>query len=268
MNEITSGALDRLVVVLYEPQNDINIGNVVRAAKNLTIRNIRLVRPASADHSVIAISAPKADDVLREMKRFSTLDEAIADCTCVIGLTARARKGAWVVAGPEAGAADALRHMEDGPVALLFGREDHGLPNHALDRCDTVVTIPTDPEYSSLNLGQAVLLMCWEVVRSRRALQGVAVQLDPEDRSANTEFEPVTRGQLERLFERIDETLREVGFYKSQNDEHVLRSVRSVFLRSHLDRRELSIWLGIFKEIPAFVKRRLLERDGSDHNSN
>ena len=220
-----------------------------------------MVRPASAQADIIAVSAPKAEDLIQKLERFESLDDAVSDCVRVVGLTARSRKGSWVCVEPTPAAQEALRMMESGSVALLFGREDSGLPNDALDRCDQLVTIPTDPQYSSMNLGQAVLLMCWEVFRCQRA--GEQTSVVREDVRPDTEFEAASRGQTERLFSRIEETLEFVDFFKGKSGEHVLRSIRSVLLRAQMDRRELAIWLGVFKEIPAFVRRQT-KRENDD----
>lgn len=242
--------MDDLTVVLYEPQNDINIGSVVRACQNFGVADLRLVRPRVADRAQVLISAPNAADAVDAMRRFDDLDSALADCVRVFGTTARAREATRVVADPVQAAT--LASTSTGRVALLFGREDHGLPNHALDRCDVQLTIPTAPEYKSLNLAQAVLLVLWENFRLRE-LGHAAQTAQPELRS---DFDPAPRQQIEKMFEQAEHALKSVEFFKYDNPEHVMRSIRSVFNRARLDRRELAIWFGVFKEIPAFLKRR------------
>ncbi len=155
---MASAQLDNIVVVLWEPQDDINIGNTVRACKNFGVTDIRLVRPRQADPQRIAISAPKADDVISRLRRCADLEEALDGCVYAIGTTARPRHQERVFTEPRGAAIKAVQMAEaKGKVAYVFGREDSGLSNSALDRCHSVVTIPTRPDYSSLNLGQAVL---------------------------------------------------------------------------------------------------------------
>lgn len=242
--------MHNIVVVLYEPQDDINIGTVVRACGNFGVRDIRLVRPRVADPSRVLISAPNAEEAVRSLRHFETLEDALADCVRVFGATARARRAARLVLDPLQTAA--IVEKTEGAVALLFGREDHGLPNEALDRCDGEITIPTSPDYHSLNLAQAVLLILWEVFRR--------TQLDaPTDGAVvtvRTDFEAASREQLERMFETAHEALDRVGFFKYGDGEHVMRSVRSVFGRAQLDERELAIWFGVFKEILESNRRR------------
>ena len=243
-------ALSRIVVVLWEPQDDINIGNTVRACKNFGVRDIRLVRPAEADRDRISISAPKADDVIDNMKTYGSLAEAVGDCRMVIGTTARSRtaRSRRVVTEPRGAAQSAIEVAdEQGRVAYVFGREDSGLPNEALDSCHSIVTIPTDPDYSSLNLGQAVLLNVWEVFR-------VATEQPRERPDINwiepaSDREPASMEALERMFEEAEEALHAVDFFKIDETWNIMRTLRSMFLRAGLDEREVAIWIGIFSDI-------------------
>ena len=244
--------LDRVAIVLFEPQDDINIGNVVRAAKNFGVDDIRLVRPASADPHRIGISAPRAQGLINTIQKYDSLEEALAECVYVVGTTARSRKGAWVVDEPRTMAKNVVARSEAGKVAIVFGREDSGLPNDALDLCHAVASVPTRPEYSSLNLGQAVLLMIWEVYRVENEFAD-----DPKVTvSALTEFPPASSRGIELMLGEAERALSAVEFFKSDGAEHVMRSIRSVLTRAQLDERELEIWFGVFNEIPGFLKRK------------
>lgn len=234
--------LPNITVVLWEPQDDINIGTAIRAAKNFGVHDVRLVNPASGDHHTILVSAPKAQDVVASMQVFDDLDSAVADCVRVIGTTARGRRGNWPLLHPSEAARSALE--SPGRVAFLFGREDWGLSNEAMDRCDAMVTIPTNPDYSSLNLGQAVLLTLWECFRQAgHTADGIS------------EFPLAPREHVERMLSQAEATLELVNFFKTKGREHVVRSIRAVFLRASLDERELAIWFGIWKEIPQYLRR-------------
>lgn len=245
-------SMDDLCVVLYEPQDDINIGTVVRAAQNFGVDDVRLVRPKYADPDKIRISAPNAGDAIDRLRHFGDLDSALSDCTRVLGATARPRYASRVVADPVRAAVETEL---PGRVALLFGREDHGLPNDALDRCDVQITIPTSPAYRSLNLAQAVMLVLWEVFRRREVMGDEESPAPPAE--VATDFEPAPREQVERMVEQAHAALNTIEFFKYGDGEHVMRSLRSVFSRAMLDRRELSIWFGIFQEIDSFITRRL-----------
>jgi tRNA C32,U32 (ribose-2'-O)-methylase TrmJ len=140
-----------------------------------------------------------------------------------------------------------------GKVAFLFGREDSGLPNRALDHCQSAVTIPTRPDYSSLNLGQAVLLNVWEVFR---VASGIGVE-EPDVQVARprSEHPPARLETMEAMFGVVEEVLDAVGFFKTPTNEHIMRTVRSVFLRAGLDQREQALWFGVFREIDKFIDR-------------
>lgn len=243
-----SDVLDRIIVVLVEPQDDINIGNTVRACKNFGIRHIRLVRPAKAHVEHISISAPRARDVIDAMVHYDSLDEAIADCALVVATSARTRHVKRTYLEPRGAALELVSVAATGArVAVLFGREDSGLPNEALDRCSLIVCVPTDPEYSSLNLGQAVLLIAWEVFRQAQNI-GVEVS-DAHVVHPKSEHPPATQKEFERLFAHTQRTLTEVGFIKDSSRAHTERTLRELFLRMRLDTREISIWHGIFSQV-------------------
>ncbi len=252
---IKQQALVRTSLVLVEPQDDINIGTVVRAGRNFGIESLRLVRPASAAADKIAISAPRCGELIDQIEYYETVDEAVGDCVLTLGMTARRRAASWRVLQPRQAAREALRvsGRDKGRIGVIFGREDRGLSNDVLDRCHAIVTVPTNPEYSSLNLGQAVTVMAWELSRAAQQIDTEDVAL--ADVEPHTEFEPAAMAGLQRMFEQCEDALEAVEFFKAETSDHIMRSIRSVFLRANLDTRELAIWHGIFKEVVAYLER-------------
>src|SRR5206468_806660 len=182
-----------IAVVLHESQDLVNIAHVVRALKNFGFRDLRLVSPREYDPYRIEGIAHQTQDVLARVARFARLEDALLDCVHVVGFTARGRTAKRNLQRPREAAAEILKRGEDGPVALLFGREDKGLPNEALDRCHRVVTIPTSPAYPSLNLAHAVVLMLYELALARGDEQRPF-------KAPRREGPPVTVDDLERLF--------------------------------------------------------------------
>ncbi len=245
--------LNRLCVVLYEPQDDINIGTVVRACKNFGVHDIRLIRPASADPARVLISAPRAEDVVGSLRRFDTIDEALADCALVVGTSARVRVDRRIVLDPQGGALQLVDAMAHGRAALMFGREDHGLPNEALDRCHALITFPTQPDYASLNLGQAVLLAVWEVTRALKpeAVRAPAVELV----RASSEAAPATGADLDRLMAHAERVLTEIEFLKPTSHAHMVATMRRMLTQAALDDREIAIWHGIFSQVTYAINR-------------
>src|SRR6266550_9043875 len=138
-----SGARGMITVVLHEPQDLVNIAHVVRGMKNFGLRDLRLVNPREYEAYRVEGIAHQTQDVLARVRTYATLEEALGDCVHIIGFTARGRTAKRNLQRPRdaAGEIVALGHRE--PVALLFGREDQGLSNEALDRCHRIVTIPS-----------------------------------------------------------------------------------------------------------------------------
>jgi TrmH family RNA methyltransferase len=154
---MSESQLDRVRVVLFETQNLINVGATMRAMKNMGLSDLRLVNAVPLDAWRLQGIAHDTGDILARTREHASLDEAIADCVLVAAFTARHRSARWDIATPREISGRLLDAIEDGPVALLFGREDRGLPNEALDRAQVHVTIPTS-RYASLNLAQAVMV--------------------------------------------------------------------------------------------------------------
>jgi TrmH family RNA methyltransferase len=239
--------LDQVVVVLCEPQDPINIGNTVRAMKNMGLTHLRLVRPANPDPQRISISAPKAEDVIGAMEIFDTLEEALADVTFTAALSARARRARRQIARPREAAPELIERAAQGRVALLFGREDSGLSNEDLDHAQLQIKIPTREDNSSLNLGQAVLLVCHELFLACGEL--------PELPTHKRPFGLANAGQLQGMYGQMEETLWQIEFFKSGVSEGIMRTLRSILDRAELDEREARTLRGIFAEVLHYAKR-------------
>src|SRR5512146_2718026 len=154
--------LANVVVVLFEPLDPVNIAGTVRAMKNMGVGALRLVRPVEYDPVRLEGIAHGTMDLIERIERYGDFDAAIADCIRAVGFTARRRAAKWRVIDPKQSAAELLEEAPNGKVAVVFGREDSGLPNDILDRLHAVVTIPTT-DHASLNLAQAVLIGLYEL---------------------------------------------------------------------------------------------------------
>jgi len=231
-----------IAVVLHEPQELVNIAHVVRAMKNFGVQDLRLVSPREYDAWRIEGIAHRSADVLERTAVFESLDAALADCVHVVAFTARQRTAKRNMLRPREAAAEALERSTDGPTALLFGREDVGLSNEALDRCHRVVQIPTDPAYPSLNLAHAVVIALYELALAR----GDAERAFKPPRRAS---EPATAEQLEALFADAERALQAAGFFKSHVEEPVLRTLREIAHRVPLDSREARLLRAMALEI-------------------
>lgn len=248
----SSAALDHLVVVLDEPQDLVNVAGVIRVMKNMGIRHLRVVNPAEWDSWRITGIAHRSDDVVGATEHFTDLAEALADCTFVVGTSARSRTAQrnYGYAREWAGVL-AARAVQGERVALLFGREDRGLSNEALDRCDGVAMIPTSPDYASLNLAQAALVLCYELFM---AVHGAQLPATPRGKRA---VGPVTRERVERMHEALEGALDRVGFFHAREAESVMRTFRTLFSRAELDQHEAGLVQAMGYEIQKFIDRRL-----------
>jgi TrmH family RNA methyltransferase len=249
-------ALDGVVVVLWETQDRVNVAGTIRAMKNFGLSRLRLVSPAEWDPWRIEGIAHDTHEIIEATRLYGSLPEALADCAYVVGMTARARRAKRAMARPRelapellGRAADAVRGAA-GPVAVLFGREDHGLSNEALDLCHRTAIIPTNPEHSSLNLAQAVLVMAYELWMAAEG--GAQPFRDPRHVSP-----PATVEMLETLFADAERALWAVDFFKSRQTETVMRTLREVTRRAELDTREATFLRAMAIEVRKFVRRRI-----------
>jgi len=241
------------VVVLWQTQDYVNIAGTIRAMKNFGLTRLRLVSPALWDPWRIEGIAHDTHEIVEGTRLYDTLPEALADCSFVVGMTARSRRAKRTLATPREIVPELLtraveaREAGAGPVALLYGREDHGLSNEALDLCHRMVTIPTNPEHSSLNLAQAVLVMAYELW-----LEGGVEMPRPEPRHAAP---PASVEQLELLFTDAERALWTVDFFKTRQTESVMRTVREIVHRAELDSREASFLRAMCIEVVKFFRR-------------
>lgn len=242
-----------IVVVLDQPQDLVNIAHVVRGMKNFGFKDLRLVEPREYDAYRVEGIAHQTADVLARVRTFASLGEAIADCVHVVGLTARGRTAKRNLQRPRDAAAEITTLAEDGLVALLFGREDRGLSNEALDRCHRVVTIPSEASYPSLNLGHAALIMLYELALAR----GAEARPFKAPRRAS---EPAVAEELERLFADIDRALAAIDFFKTRNAEGIMRTMRELAHRTPLDLREVKLLRAMAIEVVKYGER--LARSG------
>ncbi len=249
--------LTNVSVVLYEPQNPVNIGATVRAMKNMGFASLRLVRPCAYDPVRLEGIAHDTWDIIHGIRHFDDFDAAVADCIRLVGFTARRRAAKWRVLDPKQAAEDTLGYAEEGRAAIVFGREDHGLPNDVLDRLHAVVNIPTT-DHASLNLAQAVLIALYEL----HLASGDATRVL---RGPRKEAAPPTADMFERYFAELHLALDSVQFFKTRFPEHIMRSMRAITFRAEPDDRELSLLRAIALEVVRFLERTgRVERTASD----
>ncbi len=209
--------------------------------KNMAVTDLVLVRPRSFPHEESNRLAAGADDILENARIVSTVSEAIADCGFIAGATARQRSYYWEFTTPRDVAARIVALPDENRVALLFGSEKYGLGTEDLQYCNVLVRIPSNPEYSSLNLAMSVQLLTYEIFLARETPQS-KIQL---------ELPLAPAGDVEHFYNHLLEVLNEIDF--GDKTGHLMERLRRLFNRAQMDRNELNIMRGI---LSAVQKRR------------
>lgn len=224
-------------IVLYQPKYAGNVGSVARAAKNMGITQLIVVGTSDLDREAMEQrSTHLAADVLDKIKYFSSIEEALGGFSYIVGTTARIGKAR----GPFMAARTAAAHIADlsqhNKIALLFGPEDTGLANNQLRLCHSVVTIPTSREFTSLNLSQAVMILCYEIFSASSSAAEASPKL-------------ALSSELEGMYQQIKELLDKIGFLNPENPEYWMLDLRRFFARAGLLSREVKIIRGICRRL-------------------
>ena len=228
------------VIILVEPQLGANIGMCARAMLNCGLEELRLVRPRDGWPNPAAVAtAADADCVLEKARVFETLEAAIADCHHVVATSARDRSLAVpLVSSEEASNRIADWNGSGARVAVVFGPEASGLDNAVVARAGLVMRFETNPDFSSLNLAQCVLLFGWEWKRASARLGGSKVFPSLPA--------PANRGDLDRFLDRLEEGLDERGFFLTPDlKPTTLKSLRSLFSRTGATEKEVKLLQGV-----------------------
>jgi len=225
-------------VVLIETSHPGNIGAAARAMKNMCLDQLCLVNPKEFPSAVATARASGADDVLANAKVYSSLSDAVADCSIVVGASARLRSVEWPLLNPRECAELVEREATEAPVAVVFGRENSGLTNEELDKCHYLVHIPTNPDYQSLNIAAAVQVISYEI--HLQLLVGTG-----SDESSSAVAERATTKELEGFFTHLETALTEIGFLKPPSCQKLLRRLRRLYNRAALDKTDVNILRGV-----------------------
>jgi TrmH family RNA methyltransferase len=229
--------LDHLRVVLVAARNPLNIGAAARAMSNFGLRRLRVVNPYEAAFRE-ARSAVGASELLANAEEFKTVAEAVADCTLVVGTTAvRHRELHHPLRRLEYGTRLIRKRLGSDGVALLFGSEKFGLSNAALSHCHWLMRIPTCEANISMNLGQAVAVCLYELVR------------DAKDVRQAEKVERATAEELERVTTKLLEAMRASGYLTRRPIADVEERMRRLVHRLNLPARDALVWLGILRQI-------------------
>jgi TrmH family RNA methyltransferase len=228
--------LSKIRIVLIETSHPGNIGGIARAMKNMGLSQLVLVNPKEFPSQVASARASSATDVLDEAKVVGSLDEALVGTKLAIGASARLRKVSWPQLDVRETAQLVMETVDEGDVALVFGREDSGLSNAELDKCHYLAHIPTNPVYSSLNIGAAVQVFAYECLMATN-IKSV--------HNKGYRHKLASTDQLEGFYEHLFEALQDIEFLDPAKNARFMRRMRRLFNRSQLDVKEVDILRGV-----------------------
>jgi tRNA (cytidine32/uridine32-2'-O)-methyltransferase len=235
---------DNIRVVLVNTSHPGNIGAAARAIKTMGLNQLYLVDPQDYPADKATWRAANAIDILDNAVVVNSLDEAISGCGLVVGTSARERRIPWPLMNPRECGIRVWQESNEHDVAIVFGREDRGLSNEELHKCTYHVHIPSNPEYSSLNIASAVQVLCYEVrMASLSDRNGLLPVFDEWDQP------PAKTGDLEFYFKHLEQVLVDIGFHDKSNPRQTMTRLRRLYGRIRLDEMELSILRGVLTSI-------------------
>ncbi len=233
-----------LCVVLIAPRNPLNIGAAARAMSNFGFTDLRLVNPYEVAYQE-ARSAVNAGYILENAREFATVAEAVADCSLVVGSTSIGHRELQHPLRRLEYAGRLLReHLATAPAALLFGSEKFGLSNEDMSYCHWLTRIPTREEHGSMNLGQAVSICLYELIRDPEAVDTLPVAK-----------KQATGDDLDRITTILLRTLNKSGYINARVAESTEMKIRRLIRRLDLPAHDAEVWLGIFRQILWKIER-------------
>jgi tRNA (cytidine32/uridine32-2'-O)-methyltransferase len=235
----------------------VNIAGVVRVMMNFGLPTLRLVNPDDFDTYRVEGIAHRSGALVEATTLHETLRDAVADCSFVLGTTARARTAGRNYTRPREVAPTLVERAAAERVAIVFGREDRGLANEDLDICHAVAIVPTHPRYSSLNLAQACLVMAYETFLAAEGGRG-----DDELPRGRRATRRPTQEELEETFGALEAGLGRIEFFKARKPSAVMRTLRTIITRGEPDLREARLIAAVGYEIGHYIDR--MATAGSD----
>jgi len=233
--------LDNIRIVLVEPQVPGNVGATARAMKNTGLSKLVLVNPWFRDHPQARYMAHGSEDILKNAIVAENIDDALEDSVIVAGTTRRKRHNTPFM-NPREAAQAIIEGTSSGTVSVLFGREDKGLTNEELKHCQLLITIPSSRKQPSLNLSQAVMIIAYELFSGAYPAGKRALDL-------------VTSEELQCMYDHLERSLTTLGFRQWNDGDNYMKSLRRVFSRTQLEKRDAAAIHKLCGEIDKYAVR-------------
>ncbi len=245
--------IENIRVVMVETTHPGNIGATARAMKTMGYNNLYLVKPKIYPNAEATARAAGADDILSKAVVCDSLEEALQGCVAVVASTARPRTISHAVFTPREYAPKLYEMVKLGPVALVFGRESSGLSNEELEYCNVILQIPTNPEFSSLNVASAVQILCYEFIQLLQLEDADKIDAGSDDKEKTR---LATADEMNYFYEHLEQSMIDVGFLNPEQPRKLIRRLKSLFNRAHLDENEVSILRGFLAAVQEAVTRK------------
>jgi len=243
-------ALDKIRIVLTQTTHPGNIGAAARAMKTMGLSRLALVSPKIYPCAEATARAAGADDILANAVVYATLQQAVSDCVMVYGTSARQRYLSTPMLGPEQAAAELLlKARQHADVAIVFGRERTGLTNEELDICHKTIVIPSNPDFSSLNLAAAVQILSYELCKQTQVPVG-SIPSEPD------QVGPVSVEALDHFYTHLAEVMVQIGFLDPLKPRRLMRRLKLLFNRASLDQNEYNILRGILTAVQESLRKK------------
>ena len=245
---------EQVRIILVNPHQPGNIGGVMRAMKNMQLTQLYLVEPKIYPSDRVTWRAAGAIDMAKDIVVCDTLEQALSGCNYIVGTSARSRRLTIPIDEPKQCAKQIVTEAKKGStIAVLFGREHSGLTNSELQLCHRHVTIPANPDYSSLNLSAAVQVICYEIY----------MQFHNFDKSVEVWDQPLAdANEINMLLDETQSTLEKIGFYREQSSKKLLPRLQRLINRVRPDTMEVQILRGILSRINSMQQK--LDKTNSD----
>ncbi len=234
--------------ILVEPSHPGNIGASARAIKNMGFKNLSLVKPKGFPDDEAYYRAKGAKDILENAKIFNDLASALKDSTLIFGTSARTRTIPW----PTKTSSELKDSLDNdlkninSKICFVFGREISGLSNEELQMCDYHIKIPTDEDFSSINLSHSVQIISYVL----------KMEIDNQDQNLNEEQSSLTFQDNEYLIEHFDEVMKKIDFYDQENPKQVKTRIRRLVKRLKPDKLEMGILRGFLSKIEQVLNKK------------
>lgn len=238
----------KIKIILIETSHPGNIGAVARAMKNMGLKELVLVNPLNFPHEEAISRASGAEDILETAVVVNNLVEAIQDCNLVVGASARSRSINWPSVEPRQCVKKILTEHRDNYTAVIFGPEKSGLKNESLDHCNFLLSIPTNPDFSSLNLAMAVQIFCYELYMQASTSQIPAFDSGMPLASAK---------EMENFYIHLESLLIKNEFLNPERPRYLMRRIRRLFTKASPDQNEVNILRGILSSFESQQEEEL-----------